>query len=61
MITICAYCNIVTGIDLTIPMDYPSHGICLDCVPGFLREGGFSEEEIKEIMKKEFGISLLND
>lgn len=53
MIKVCAHCLTVTGFNLLIPMDYPSHGICLDCLPGFFREWGWSEDEIQETMKKE--------
>lgn len=51
MITLCMCCNTVTSIDLKA-LPGLSHGICLDCMPGYLRQAEMTEEEIKTFMKK---------
>ena len=50
MITLCMYCHLVLKVDLKAKAGL-SHGLCPECMPEFLREGGLSEEEIKDIME----------
>lgn len=51
MVSLCMCCNVVTGINLKA-LPGLSHGICPDCMPGYLRHAGMTEEEIKDFMEK---------
>lgn len=53
MIRVCAHCWEVIGFDIKISMEYPTHGACLKCLPGWLRECDIPEDVVHEITKKE--------
>lgn len=52
MVTLCQHCHTVLKVDLMATYGL-SHGLCEDCMPGYLRQNGVPEEEIKKMMKKE--------
>lgn len=54
MISACACCHSVTNVNLKIGGTV-SHGMCIDCLPNYMRENGFSESEIVEFMKNREG------
>lgn len=49
MKTVCQECNKILKEGPDEPV---SHGLCLDCMPDFMRRGGVSEEEIEKAMKE---------
>jgi len=51
MITLCMLCNTVTGVDFKEKAGL-SHGICIECMPGYMRQSKMPEEEIEAFMKK---------
>ena len=51
MITLCMICQSVTSVDLKVQHGL-SHGLCIDCIPGYLRQSKMTEEEIANFMKK---------
>ncbi len=50
---VCAWCESLINENPEIAPDLVSHGICRQCQPKLLREGGMSEKEIQEIMEAE--------
>ena len=46
--TVCMWCETVTTDGPEAPL---SHGICIRCIPDFLKRGGVSDEKIKEHME----------
>jgi hypothetical protein len=44
-------CQTVSKVNLKPPHSL-SHGICLECMPGYLRQSKMTEEEINDFMKK---------
>ena len=51
MITLCMICQSVTSVDLKA-LPGLSHGLCIACMPGYLRQAGMTEEEIANFMKE---------
>lgn len=51
MITLCMICQSVTNVDFKVRCGL-SHGLCYDCIPGYLRQSELTEEEIETIMNK---------
>lgn len=57
MTRVCMCCHRELAADNTplglVPTDteHQTHGICLDCSPDWLRDGGLSEEQIEKIME----------
>jgi len=52
MIVICQCCKKKEGEKEPLEYRTETHGLCLDCMPGVLRGGGLSEDEINEFMKR---------
>ena len=51
MISLCQECHTVDGVDLKATYGL-SHGICLHCMPGYLRRNGVPEKDIEELVEK---------
>lgn len=51
MITLCMICSTVTKVNLKARGGL-SHGICIDCLPGYLRQNEMTEKEIQTFMEE---------
>ena len=52
MISLCMMCNVVDKVELSRPPLTLSHGLCIDCMPKYLRQSEMTEEEIENFMKE---------
>lgn len=51
MITLCQECGVVEVVNLKA-LPGLSHGLCIDCMPGYLRRNDVPEKDIEELVKK---------
>ena len=55
LLTVCMFCRRETDRNRAMGEPLPpagnhSHGVCIDCAPGYMREASFTEGEISEFL-----------